>query len=112
MPKGANTGTKHHCPGQGGWVGEWSPGGCDVQTVETKMGKLSYCKKHSMPCCNGCKYWFHLKNQEGCQSCLSRWRAEVKQNQKAREAQKASEKQKVDAEFWNPGKDRKKPKKP
>ena len=56
-----------------------------------------------MPCRNGCEDWFHLKNQDGCQSCVSRWMAEARQKRQAREAQKASEKENADADFWNPG---------
>jgi len=107
MPK-VKTGTTHHCSGATGWVDEHSPGGCTEKTVDTKIGKLYYCTKHSMPCRSGCKNWFHLKNKEECQSCESRWRAEARRERQAREAQKSSENENVDADFWNPGKERKK----
>lgn len=50
-------GTKHHCPGKSGWVGDESPGGCD----EDHIGNMYYCKKHEMPCRNGCEGRAHLK---------------------------------------------------
>ncbi|CAN9177318.1 unnamed protein product [Alternaria alternata] len=35
-------GTKHHCPGKSGWVGDESPGGCDedhIGNMEAKKEK-------------------------------------------------------------------------
>lgn len=102
MPKGG-TGTKHHCVGGHAWIGDTSPGGC----IEVKSGPLIYCKKHEMPCRNGCRGWFHLKNQEGCQSCERKRKSEAKRKRLAAVADIDAEKIKNDNAFWNPGKGRK-----
>ncbi|KAF2847624.1 hypothetical protein T440DRAFT_403103, partial [Plenodomus tracheiphilus IPT5] len=81
-----------------------SPGGCE----QIKRGKISYCKKHEMPCRNGCAGWYHLINQKGCQSCETAWKAKARQEKRAIEQKMIGEKGKLDDAFWNPAKDRKK----
>jgi hypothetical protein len=100
-------GTKHHCPGKSGWVGDESPGGC----IEGNIGDMYYCKKHEMPCRNGCVGRFHLKSQAGCLSCKQRSIREAAIDRQAKENHKEVEKDKGDDTFWNPGKDRKNQKK-
>ncbi|KAF1842748.1 uncharacterized protein K460DRAFT_378059 [Cucurbitaria berberidis CBS 394.84] len=92
MPKGG-TGTKHHCAGGRAWIGDISPGGC----IEVKSGPLIYCKKHEMPCRNGCR----------CQSCERKRDAEAKRERLVAAAERDSEKSKENETFWNPGKIRK-----
>lgn len=94
----------HHCPGATGWVGDISPGGCS----KTRYGRMSYCKKHEIPCRNGCRNWYHLKNQDGCGSCVSRRAAEARRDRQAAMARKDADKQSSDDSFWNPPKGRKK----
>lgn len=96
-------GTKHHCPGKSGWVGDESPGGCD----EDHIGNMYYCKKHEMPCRNGCEGRAHLKNQDGCLKCKQRFIREATKEKEAKKNQEEVEKGKEDEAFWNPGKGRK-----
>ncbi|RMZ66848.1 hypothetical protein GMOD_00002221 [Pyrenophora seminiperda CCB06] len=99
---------KHHCPGQSSWVNGISPGNCVTTTIETTQGKkLSFCKKHSMLC--HCGDSFHLRSQDGCQSCWAKIEAEERAKKLAEEAEKAAENKKAADDFWNPGKSRKKP---
>ena len=104
-------GTLHHCPGFNGWVGEWSPGGCDNGKHGPPGLAFFYCKKHQMPCRQGCFKKAHMKNQDGCRSCEFNWGREDKAEREARENQKAIEKSKEEEAFFNPGKGRKKDRK-
>ncbi|KAL6702477.1 hypothetical protein ACN47E_001632 [Coniothyrium glycines] len=97
--------TVHHCPGAKGWVGDISPGGC------WRPKGYPCCYKHSMICRNGCLNGHHLRNQDGCQECVARIQAEARRERKAKEQEgKLKEAQEADT-FWNPGPERKKPKK-
>ena len=101
--------TIHHCPGENGWVGEWSPSGCNTK-YHGDLGGI-YCKKHQMPCRQGCVNQSHMKNQPGCQSCKGKWAREAKAEREAKENVKVNEKDKQFEEFMNPGRTRKKEKK-
>lgn len=107
------TGTKHHCVGRNGWVGDISPGGCkEVTRTNMVTGRrVTYCSKHEMPCRRGCATWNHLKNEAGCKSCLGLWNAEARRAKEAVEEAKNAARGKVDDAFWNPAKERKKPRK-
>jgi hypothetical protein len=103
MGKG-NTGTKHHCVGHKAWIGDISPGGCR----EIKVGSLSYCDKHEMACINGCKDWYHLKNQPGCMACKGRMMAEARRSRAVTEKVRGAVKMQEDQAFWNPARERRK----
>jgi hypothetical protein len=106
---GKNTGTIHHCVGCAHWIGDISPGNCDVAPHLVAGQKLIFCKKHEMPCRNGCPGWYHLKNQQGCLKCEGRWKAEANRTKKAAEKKKADAKKVADQALWDPPKERKKP---
>lgn len=101
-------GTKHHCPGASGWVGDESPENCREGDLP---GGGKYCKKHQMPCRNGCVGEAHLKNQAGCTACERKWRQEAKVERETKENMKVNEKDKAFQDFMNPPKGRKKEKK-
>ncbi|OWY43631.1 hypothetical protein AALT_g5380 [Alternaria alternata] len=101
--------TVHHCPGASGWVGDQSPGGCNKGTFGSR--KINYCKKHEMPCRNGCDNKKHLKNRDGCKSCEGAWEAAARNGEQAKQSDKETEKSKENEAFWHPGKDNKKLKK-
>ncbi|EUC28821.1 hypothetical protein COCCADRAFT_30001 [Bipolaris zeicola 26-R-13] len=98
------TKTRHHCSGQNGWVGDISPGNCN------KSGNGSHCTKHQMLCEGGCGAW-HLKNQSGCQQSIARKEAEERRQRAERQRLKEEEEKSKDEDFFNPGKERKKPRK-
>ncbi|KAF1952776.1 hypothetical protein CC80DRAFT_571561 [Byssothecium circinans] len=103
-----NTKTKHHCPGMNCWVGDVSPGGCRQVSLP---GGINYCGKHEIPCRNGCKNWYHLLSQDGCLSCEARWMKEAANARKGKNAEREDATKVKDDDFFNPGKERKKPKK-
>jgi hypothetical protein len=103
MGKG-KTGTKHHCVGHKAWIGDISPGGCR----EVKVGNLSYCGKHEMSCRNGCKDWYHLKNQPGCMACTGRQMAEARRERTTAEKGRVAARMQEDQAFWNPERERRK----
>ncbi|KAF1912212.1 hypothetical protein BDU57DRAFT_582279 [Ampelomyces quisqualis] len=106
---GKNTGTIHHCVGCEHRIGDISPGNCDVAPHRVGNQRLVFCKKHEMACRNGCRGWYHLKNQEGCLKCEGRWTAEANRAKAAEAKKKADAKHMADQSFWNPPKDRKRP---
>ncbi|KAH7564355.1 hypothetical protein BM1_01402 [Bipolaris maydis] len=96
--------TKHHCPGRDGWVGDISPGNC-VQSADG-----THCKTHEIPCTQGCgKY--HLASQEACRKCVGKKRADERRERAERQKAKEEESKKKGDGFFNPGKERKKPRK-
>lgn len=101
MPK--QTGTVHHCPGRNGWVADIPPGNCRM--VTSKGQKNSYCHTHQRMCPQGCDR-VCLKSQPGCGICVGRWAAEAR----AEKAEKAASKDTKEDDFFNPPKERRKPK--
>ncbi|OAL52149.1 hypothetical protein IQ07DRAFT_362433 [Pyrenochaeta sp. DS3sAY3a] len=100
MPK--KTGTVHHCPGRNGWVADIPPGSCRV--MASKGQKNSYCHTHQRMCPQGCDR-VCLKSQPGCGLCVGRWAAEARA-----EKAEASSKDGKEDDFFNPPKERRKPK--
>jgi hypothetical protein len=104
--------THHHCPGASKRIGDISAGGCKPHK------KLLYCTKHKKPCSIHAELKpnritsYHLKNENGCRECNGVAGAEARRTQreaKAALSKKTTEKDGMEA-FFNPGKDRKKPK--
>ncbi|KAF2731261.1 hypothetical protein EJ04DRAFT_566988 [Polyplosphaeria fusca] len=102
------TGTKHHCPGKNCWISDISPGGC--RPVKEAGIKNAYCSKHEQKCPNGCASWICLKNQSGCGNCVREEEMESKREREAAQTTRDAANQAQDT-FWNPGKERKKPRK-
>jgi hypothetical protein len=96
---------QHHCPGDKVWIGSVSPGGC----LTGYIGKSQDCKKHQIPCKNGCA-WYHLLTDPGCGKCIGATQAKDRPERNAREDAKEADKKNQENAFFNPGKDRKKPK--
>lgn len=100
MPKGK---TKHHCPGQRGWVGDASPGNC----MPADDG--SHCTKHQVPCDNGCGN-YRLRSQETCWACEGKMLADERRHRaQTLEAIQETIEDPEDT-FFHPPKERKKPK--
>ncbi|KAF2650062.1 hypothetical protein K491DRAFT_609545 [Lophiostoma macrostomum CBS 122681] len=93
------TGTLHHCPGASVWIGDNPPSNCRWKPWGGKQNV--WCDTHETPCINGCVNKFHLKNQNGCDSCQGRWDREDAQERKAREeVRDAAEKKRKEEEVW------------
>jgi hypothetical protein len=81
-----------------------SPGNCDWVDWYTPDGRKTpdaFCKKHQMPCSNGCIGTFHMKIQKYCKSCEFTFARKESEQRKAHEkAQKDAMKQRQEADVW------------
>ena len=77
------TGTLHHCPGYKVKIDGEKPGKCDWMPWGGK--EHVWCKRHEVPCIYNCINKFHLKNEDGCDSCQRRREQEEAKARKARE---------------------------
>lgn len=91
--------TVHHCVGASVSIGNIPASNCRSM-VDRRSGK-SYCDVHEMPCRNGCKGWYHLRNQWGCGKCVGNDKmAVLRDNQKKEKAREEAEKKKKENDFW------------
>ncbi|KAF2278281.1 uncharacterized protein EI97DRAFT_486361 [Westerdykella ornata] len=98
MGKG-NTSTNHHCPGARGPVGGIPASNC--RKVDHDGIKKAYCSVHEMPCRNGCRNYYHLKNQWGCGNCIDKLQREQATERKAKDKErKKAEKQMKEDAMW------------